>query len=453
MAHDADKAGRARRRIRVWHGLLVLVVVLVATVLVLRWHWKRELRQRIAALVAAGYPVTPAELDASYAWPESGENGADLVIGASSFFVDLPQEDARELLEIIGWSNRRGVRAIHPDTRELLLQHVQANAKARERLYRCATVEQSRYPIDLSQGMTTLVPWVSDARKCGLLLCYEAITHAEREDSEGAICAIEAAFDVTRTLRNEPVCISQMVYLSMARYCAMTIERVACRCHLSAEQLNRLDRCVSRIDVSAAVRSGMVSDQCLNLELFVSPGTIDAASFNEFPTEAVVDLYAALGLAAREGVVYLDLMAQCLAAAQQPTSERCQAAAAIKRRYSELAKSHLLLRNAAIPWYLLKAEVRSLACVRCAKAALAVERYRLGRGRLPETLGELAPEYLDRVPEDPYDGESLRYTKLERGFVVYSVGEDGVDEGGKEKPPRGDGEPGETYDITFVVAR
>ena len=50
-----------------------------------------------------------------------------------------------------------------------------------------------------------------------------------------------------------------------------------------------------------------------------------------------------------------------------------------------------------------------------------------------------------------FDGEEVRYRRLPRGFVVYSVGEDEKDDGGKEaageKRDRGDG------DITFVVER
>ncbi len=49
-------------------------------------------------------------------------------------------------------------------------------------------------------------------------------------------------------------------------------------------------------------------------------------------------------------------------------------------------------------------------------------------GRLPETLGELVPEYLDDVPRDDFDGEPLRYDRDKK--VVYSVGEDLTDDGG-----------------------
>jgi hypothetical protein len=43
----------------------------------------------------------------------------------------------------------------------------------------------------------------------------------------------------------------------------------------------------------------------------------------------------------------------------------------------------------------------------------------------------LVPEFLPAVPVDPADGQPLRYRAAAAGgFTLYSVGEDGVDDGG-----------------------
>ena len=86
-------------------------------------------------------------------------------------------------------------------------------------------------------------------------------------------------------------------------------------------------------------------------------------------------------------------------------------------------------------------------------AAMAVERYRLARGVLPMSLDDLVPKYLACVPHDPYTGRDVRYKKLEAGFVVYCLGEDGRDDGGREEPPPDRQVAGQTYDITFTVDR
>jgi hypothetical protein len=64
-------------------------------------------------------------------------------------------------------------------------------------------------------------------------------------------------------------------------------------------------------------------------------------------------------------------------------------------------------------------------------AAIALKRYENRYHRLPMTLKELTPNLLETVPADCMDGQSLRYRPNADGtFLLYSVGEDGKDNGG-----------------------
>jgi hypothetical protein len=67
-----------------------------------------------------------------------------------------------------------------------------------------------------------------------------------------------------------------------------------------------------------------------------------------------------------------------------------------------------------------------------ALTVLGIQRYRLRTGRLPAQLSELVPEYLAALPHDFMDGKALRYRQRpgEDDFLLYSVGEDGKDDGG-----------------------
>jgi hypothetical protein len=97
-------------------------------------------------------------------------------------------------------------------------------------------------------------------------------------------------------------------------------------------------------------------------------------------------------------------------------------------------------------------ERRHLAIQRCARTGCAVERFRARNGRLPTTLDELVPGLLEAVPMDPGTGDSLKYRRLDRGYVVYCLGEDGTDEGGAERANRASGAK-TGWDDTFTVER
>ena len=92
-------------------------------------------------------------------------------------------------------------------------------------------------------------------------------------------------------------------------------------------------------------------------------------------------------------------------------------------------------------------EVLSFARLRAARTAIVVRRFGLAYGRYPETLDELVPEYLEAVMVDPIDGQALRYRIVDNGFVVYSIGDNGIDDGGQD-----DDEPG-TGDVAFRMER
>jgi hypothetical protein len=82
---------------------------------------------------------------------------------------------------------------------------------------------------------------------------------------------------------------------------------------------------------------------------------------------------------------------------------------------------------------------RSDARLRLALVAFALRRYRLEHGTDALRLNALVPEYLGQVPVDPYSGEPMRY-RLEptKGYQLYSVGPDRIDDDGKPFPERSD---------------
>lgn len=79
--------------------------------------------------------------------------------------------------------------------------------------------------------------------------------------------------------------------------------------------------------------------------------------------------------------------------------------------------------------------VRHETLRRLAMAAIALKRYELRNRSYPRTLEELVPNFLASVPIDPMSGNSICYRTNQTTFDLYSVGENGVDDGGDPIPP------------------
>jgi len=70
--------------------------------------------------------------------------------------------------------------------------------------------------------------------------------------------------------------------------------------------------------------------------------------------------------------------------------------------------------------------------------AIALKRYQLKHGDYPPNLNSLVPEFLTSVSLDPVDGKPLRYRPNADGtFVLYSIGENGKDDGGNPSLEKG----------------
>lgn len=63
---------------------------------------------------------------------------------------------------------------------------------------------------------------------------------------------------------------------------------------------------------------------------------------------------------------------------------------------------------------------------------LALRAFQLDKKRFPEKLEELVPDYLGEVPPDSFTGKPLIYHPQADGYLLYSVGRNGVDDQGVE---------------------
>lgn len=77
------------------------------------------------------------------------------------------------------------------------------------------------------------------------------------------------------------------------------------------------------------------------------------------------------------------------------------------------------------------------------RVVVALERHRAALGGYPESLDDLSPRFLSEIPADPYDPDGrFRYRRIDadqdpfcRGYLLWSVGIDGEDNGGTTTPP------------------
>ena len=456
--NDRRIVPKKRRKIKVSHVLIALLLAAVAAFAIFRLNTRFKLKARIDAIRAAGYPVTCDELDQWYKIPRDAENAAYTLEEAFSYFTDWDKEEAKSLPVIGSAELPPGTEPLPAEMKTLIAEFIADYNEPIELFHVAAEIEHCRYPVDLNAAFSTLMPNLSEMRKSVQLLKLDAILHAETGDAESARRSVISSFGIARSLAGMPMTICQLVRVACQSLAISTIEQVVNRTQLTDEQLADLVECIRDAQRISGVSCGLVGERCMGMSFFQAPESVGPDFFGGgggVIARPVLAIYRAVGLADADAVTYLELMDGYFKSTELPMHRRQEAADAVMAKLEAISGARVLLQQ-IMPAYsrIVTLDMKAMAHLRAADAGLAVQRYRLAADKLPDKLTDLVPAYLESVPKDPFDGNDLRYKKLEPGFVVYSIGEDLSDDGGKErqrKKERGKKLP--NWDVTFIVER
>jgi hypothetical protein len=92
-------------------------------------------------------------------------------------------------------------------------------------------------------------------------------------------------------------------------------------------------------------------------------------------------------------------------------------------------------------WAISDCEDRGAMQFDLTRLAFALAAYHADRGSYPAKLAELSPKYVAEIPKDIFNGDSdLIYRREGGGYVLYSVGSNGKDDGGRGREEDKEGE-------------
>jgi hypothetical protein len=283
----------------------------------------------------------------------------------------------------------------------------------------------------------TPLPQIQTLRFAGNLLALRAVERAEAGDREGAVAAVRTALNTAAWVRDVGAAIPQLVRAALAEVNGRSVECLLARLELSPEQLAELLRAVEADEASPPFVTILRGELALHHAFFEAVGRGDASFANLGTEEAVKWDRRLSGSAARYHLRSAEAETlryglRALDVTRLPLHEQAgPIARLVEELHTEAAKTSpapLLLDGLS---KLHTACLRHHSHRRALAAALAAERFRQARGRWPDSLGELVPAYLGAVPADPFTGEPLRLSRLADGVVIYGVGPDKADDGGR----------------------
>lgn len=449
-------ASLKRRVLRTGVILFCLAAPLFAWRLWLIWAVDRQL----SAIRAAGLPTNGDELNQWYAAVPESENAALVLTKAFELRRNYP--DSRSNLV---WNFKLPPRGqmLTSDQAGLLAGYVEMNKAALAKSDEALKLPRSRYPVDCSLCSQTPLPHLAWLKHLAELDQYKVELSLIRGDSHEAAEAITSILCLARTIENEPFLISQLVRMRFLKMAVASLERNLNLSYSVADSSNLSSFFAQNAQTQCLARA-LIGERAMMAPYF---RTSRQENPRIYPPKKPAGEDAVGNIRGRDWMVlkligyyemdfgqFLFVMGNVIPLASLPPPANLEADRHFAKAAAFSRKKKRTISALVFSSYQGTAarETENLARLRLAVTALALEQFRNQNGKLPGALHELKPAIISEIPQDPFTGSELLYRQLSKGYIVYSVGRDLVDDGGKEEPAsikaRND-----TYDITFTVER
>ncbi len=320
------------------------------------------------------------------------------------------------------------------DLREVL----RAQGRGLALVRKAAAMPGCSFEHDYSLGISMPIPELARLPHAATLLAYDALAKAEDGDAGGALDDVAAIYGVAGHI-NEPLLIAVKVATDVEKTGARALEDV-----LALSPPADLGHAAVPGEASyrrAVLRAMATEDVIFGLTTFASlaegdRGVIDAAAHSFFVgTEILGSPFYRVFLLRDDLAAYRRVMQEMQQLAAKPYYEA-------RPQWRELDESWNRRRRGIVTALLAPAMEKVVTAATeadaerlLARTALALAAYKVRSGSYPDKLDALVPEFLPRVPADPFSGRPLRLKRDGAGAVVYSVGRDLTDDGGRPASP------------------
>jgi len=274
------------------------------------------------------------------------------------------------------------------------------------------------------------------ARRIFELLQHDAWLRAQAGDLDGAVESCRACLNAARSLGDEPILISFLIRVAGSHIALLTLERTLSQGRASDAALAPMQSLIEKeiqdvqkhwVNALRGERGGQqhlmqaLDDGKFKLSQFGwgggTPSVMDRVT--DYAPVVLTQGYPSL----------LRHMNKVVEAAQLPFTQQYERMTELEK---EIPQTSLLARLLAPAVQKVTiANLRDQTLLRSALIGVAAERFRMQKGRWPQSPEEIVKAGLvAEIPADPCDGANLRWRRFADGIVVYGVSLDRTDDGG-----------------------
>lgn len=414
-------------------GVLILAILVAMGLIWNRGRMANKLQETLTELDRTETGWRSEEIEAAREEVTEEDNSARVVVAVAQRLpatwpsTDFPQEQFRLLPPNEKLSDADLVR---------LSIELASARPALEVASKLADMPRGRHRIHYERNpIETLLHDQQESRRIVTLLVYEAMRRNQKGETKNALTACRAALNATRSLGDEPIFISQLIRNAGVVLTCQAIERTLAQGEPVPEDLIPLQKLLENEDIFPGLLIATRGERAMFQKAFeaVERGDLSVDELTDSRSDWIQSAFISLWRidTRQDHALFLSLMTRRINELQLSMHEQGARDKQFEQEVRQLSKNAVITRL-LLPAMSKMGEAfrRKHATLRCTIVALVAERYRRENKGWPETVDQLCPKYLSAVPLDPFDGKPLRYRRIKDAVVIYSIGQDGVDNGG-----------------------
>jgi hypothetical protein len=322
-----------------------------------------------------------------------------------------------------------------------------------EELRQASLLPYSRFPLtyDAENPEEIYLPHLARLKRCSTFLQFRSIAELQNAESQKSLEDIKLSLRLAAVIRSEPFLISHLVRVAMAETALQPVYEGLAHHQWSDAQLAELHSELAKFDFvvdyqfnmraeTVFLQQGLFNylrhnqDRLLDLKL----GTLDYDPIPHFHWVKKCGRLIPSGWLYQNQTRCADMTFQYFVPIADTNRQTISpsladaASAAFAAETQNLTPYTVLERILARP---LDGAARRFAhaqgSLNLAQTAIELEQFRLATGNYPESLDDLKSQHLRVPPNDVINGLPLHYSHTNETFLLYSVGWNETDDGGK----------------------
>jgi len=306
--------------------------------------------------------------------------------------------------------------------------------------------------LDFSEGLDLEPHHISPLHRCAALLRLDAVVMASQGNKSEAFDDIIAGMKLGDALANEPLLASQRLRTDTYATMTSTFQSLFDAGDLTREQTQRLMAHAAQAYNRHALGESLAGELYMALQSFSDLRTRDPEMLDLFSelidsSDTVERLFlttykSTLGRPwlNMDGAAYIDIMSRASSAAELPYYEAAPQLMRLETETRNLPNTRILAKMHIVSGLsgTCEAQARHEATLDLMQMGILVEQYKASTGTYPEDLDAIVPELGGSLPVDPFTGKAYQYQPSDDGFLLYSVGSNLTDDGGRHSFGSGD---------------